>query len=177
MAVFLNPDVVIGSLGLVPGMRVVDFSAGGGHAARAAARAVGGDGVVWVVGSHGELLAMVQNSARAEGLHNVEVMRGNIEAHGGSNLPPSDFDVALLINTLFTAGERVALAREMARVLKRGGHGLVVDWRDSYGGLGPHPEHVVTIGAARDVFEKADLAYVADVPTGDYHWGFLVRKM
>jgi SAM-dependent methyltransferase len=107
----------------------------------------------------------------------MQFMRGNIQAHGGSKLPHSSFDVILLINTLFTAADREMLAHEMARVLKRGGHGLVVDWRDSFGGLGPHPEHVMGIGAARDVFEAANLAYVADVPAGDYHWGFLVRKM
>lgn len=174
--VFLNPDAVIQSLGLAPGMQVADLSVGSGHSARAAARAVGARGSVWVVGTHGDLLSMVQKSARAEGLDMVEVMRGNIEVHGGSNLPSSSFDVVLLLNTLFTVPEPYVLAREISRILKPSGHALIIDWQDSFGGMGPHPNQVISSRAALEMFEQADFMHVADTPAGDYHWGFLVRK-
>lgn len=173
---FLTPMKALRAAKLDAGMRVADFGAGSGFFARAAARLVGPQGVVWAVDMSGDLLARLKNLASAEGLENIEVVRGDIERPSGSNLPAGQFDFVVLANVLFGAEDRLALAREAARVLRRGGRALVVDWRDSWGGMGPHPEHVVTIGAARDIFEKAGLDYVEDVPAGEYHWGLIVRK-
>lgn len=173
---FLHPAKALEAAQLQPGDHVADFGAGSGFFTRAAARAVGTAGVVWAVDINPGLLARIKNVAVAEGLHNVDVVQGDIEQKEGSHLPPGSFDVVLATNLFFSLENRVACAREIARVLKPGGEALVIDWRDSFDGLGPHPDHVITIGAARDIIEKAGLVYVHDVPAGAYHWGFIIRK-
>ena len=173
---FLNPSSVLARAKLHEGMHVADFGAGSGFFTRAAAREVGESGVVWAVDTNQDLLVRIKNIALAEGLQNVEIIQGDVEVPGGSNLPAGRLDLVIIANTLFSAGEWLHVAKEAHRVLGPHGRVLVVDWRDSFGGLGPHPDHVIPIGAARDLFEKAGFVYVEDVPAGEYHWGFTARK-
>jgi ubiquinone/menaquinone biosynthesis C-methylase UbiE len=157
-------------------MHVVDVGAGAGFFARAAGRLVGPYGRVWALDSNGELLARLKNLALAEGLQNVEVVRGNIEHIGGSHLPEGTFDYAIVANILFGAQDRGCLAAEVHRILKRHGRALLIDWAGSFGGLGPHPDHVVSKVAGVDVFVEAGFTYGSDVPAGQYHWGVIMRK-
>ncbi len=172
---FLNPTTALESLELHAGLRVADLAAGAGFFARAAARLVA-PGEVWAVDPNPELLARLKNLALTEGLRNIEVVRGDIERHGGSQLPDAAFDAALVVNALFTARRKEAVAQEANRVLKRGGALLVVDWSESHGGLGPHPDHVVTESAAKEIFEQAGFAAVGRAAAGGYHWGVILRK-
>lgn len=173
---FLNPSKVLQACHLHEGMRVADFGTGSGFFTRAAARMVGEGGVVWAVDIHRELLPRVKNLSLGEGLQNVEVIHGDVEKVGGTRLPEEQFDFVIIGNLLFSSEHKEALAKEAARVLKYGGRALVIDWSSSFGGLGPHPEHVILAPHARKLFEDAGFAYVDDVPAGAYHWGFLVRK-
>src|SRR6185437_10226031 len=112
----------------------------------------------------------------AEGLHTVEVVRGDIEREGGSNLPPASFDAVIVSNVLFMAHHKERIAREVKRVLKKHGRAIVVDWAGSFGGLGPHPDMIVSERSAQKLFEEAGFGDVQQLPAGSYHWGFVVRK-
>ena len=174
---FLQPGAVIAAAGVAEGMRVADFAAGGGgFFTRAAARAVGEAGVVWAVDSNREILSRVKNLALAEGLPHVEVVHGDVERLGGSTLPEGLFDVVIAANICFTLEHPEGMAAEAWRVLRPGGFVLVVDWGGSFGGLGPHPDHVVRQEDIARLFLQAGFTQEEDVPCGAYHWGFLVRK-
>lgn len=173
---FLNPAKAIHAAKLHEGMHVADFNAGAGFFARAAARAVGEGGVVWAVDVHREMLPRLKALALAEGLHNVEVMHGSVERPGGSHLPEGKFDSVIVANLLFSCDNKKGVAQEAHRVLRRTGRVLVIDWKDSYGGLGPHPDHVVSRDSARAIFEEQGFSRVEDIPAGAYHWGCIMRK-
>ncbi len=173
---FLNPTQVLQGAHLHEGMQIADLGAGSGFFTRAAARLVGEQGVVWAVDVHQDMLPRLKNLSQGEGLHNVEVMRGDIEHAGGSNLPAGTFDFCILANILFSTEHKKAAVAEVRRLLKKGGRALVIDWSGSHGGLGPVPEHVITARSARVLFEEGNLNWVEDVAAGAYHWGFLVRK-
>ncbi len=173
---FLNPTKVIRAAGVHEGMQVADFGAGSGFFTRTAARSVGESGVVWAVDLQRDLLPRIKNLAAAEGLHNVEVVYGDISHEGGSNLPAEKVDFVIAANVLFMTEHKQEALREIARVLKVGGHALIIDWTNSHGGLGPHPEHVITLSAAKILFEKNGFTVLHETPAGAYHWGFVVRK-
>lgn len=172
---FLNPSAAVAALQLLPGQSVADFDAGSGFFTRATARVVA-PGAVWAIDANRELLPRLRNLALAEGLHNVEVVAGNIERRGGTHLPDSAFDAVVIANSLFAVDDKAATAAEAARILKKGGRALVIDWEDSFGGLGPAPEHVVSSKQASELFVAAGFAPAGEAPAGYYHWGLLFRK-
>ncbi len=176
---FLNPTRVLEAAQLHESAHVADFGCGSGFFTRAAARLVGPRGLVWAVDGHREMLPRVKNLAAAEGLHNVEIIWGDLEHSGGSNLPAAHFDFCIVANLLFAVEKKPALVAEVSRVLKAGGRALVVDWSASFGGLGPQQSAVVGAQAARKLFEDGGFSVVEQpsaMPTGEYHWGFVVRK-
>ena len=173
---FLHPAAAVRAAKIHEGMEVADFGAGSGFFTRAAARAVGPQARVWAIDSSPDMLSHIKSLAAGEGLKNIEVVRGNIEVEGGSNLPPEHLDFVIVANALFSASDKLALAKEVRRVLKRTGRALVIDWSSSHGGLGPMEAHVVSERQARTLFDDAGFTYVESVPAGAYHWGFVVRK-
>ena len=173
---FLHPTQALRAAKVADGMRVADFGSGSGFFTRAAARLVGQSGLVWAVDAHQDLLSRVKNLSLQEGLHNVEVVHGNVEKKGGSHLPDENFDLVIIANLLFAAEYKEALAKEAHRVLRKGGRVLIIDWTESFGGLGPHPDHVVSADHAQTLFELNGFTRLGAVPAGAYHWGMIMKK-
>ena len=53
-------------------------------------------------------------------------------------------DVVLIVNTLFQVEDKNGLVEEAWRVVAPGGRAVVIDWKDSFDNMGPHPSHVVS---------------------------------
>ncbi|PYQ15158.1 MAG: ArsR family transcriptional regulator [Acidobacteria bacterium] len=107
-------------LGLLPGGWVVaDLGCGTGHAAAALSPHVGR-----VVGVDQSAAMLKAARKRVAGLANVELRPGRLEA-----LPMEDgtCDGALLLLALTYLEEPAAALREMARILRPGGRGVVAD--------------------------------------------------
>src|SRR5581483_11626867 len=172
---FLDPARALRAAGIHEGHVVADLGCGSGFFTRAAAREVA-PGLVWAIDINRDLIARVKNLSHAEGLDNVEVAHGDVGAPGGTPLPPEHFDFALLTNVLFSVEDKPAAVREVRRILKKNGRTLVIDWSASHGGLGPHPDHVITEREAKKLFEDEGFVVVSEVPAGAYHWGLVVRK-
>jgi ubiquinone/menaquinone biosynthesis C-methylase UbiE len=173
---FLSPAEALEAAHLHEGMQVADLGSGSGFFTRAAARLVGESGVVWAVDTNQDLLPRIKNLAQGEGLHNVEVIQGDAEVAGGTHLPRAAFDIVIAANLLFGLEEKHECIAEIRRILKNNGQAIVIDWTGSHGGLGPHPSHVISREEAQKLFEQQHFAFVRNIPAGQYHWGFMVRK-
>jgi ubiquinone/menaquinone biosynthesis C-methylase UbiE len=173
---FLSPQRTLEAAHISEGSRVADLAAGAGFFTRAAARLAGPAGLVWAVDPNPDMLPRLKNLGAAEGLHNIEVVRGAADKRGGTKLPDAAMDAAILANALFSMEDKRAAADEAYRVVRRAGRLILIDWTGSHGGLGPHPGHVVSAAQARALFEAAGFAQAEEIPAGAYHWGLILRK-
>lgn len=174
---FISPEHHIDILHLEHTHTVADFGAGSGAYALAAAKAVAPSGVCYAVDLNRELLNRVKNDATFAHIHNLEIIWGDLEKKKGSTLPDSSVDAVLLCNTLFMLEDREAVLKEAYRILKNRGKLLVVEWSASHAGVGPHTTQVVSEKDARASVTEAGFVIEHDVPGGDYHYGFVARKV
>jgi len=173
---FSDPQHNIEQLGLSEGMKVADFGAGSGHYTLAAARVVGSEGRVYAVDVQQDLLTRIQSEAQSIDLQNVEIIWADLERDGSTRLADQSIDVVFLSNTLFQAENKESLFKEARRVLRPKGRLLVIDWTDSFGGLGPPGGHIVTESVAKALAEKVGLKVENSIMAGDHHYGFVARR-
>ncbi len=157
-------------------MHVADFGCGSGFYSLAAAHRVGSRGRVAAIDVQKELLDKLQEQARRDHITNIDVIWGDIDEVGGTKLADLSQDAAIASNVLFQSENKDAIASECARIVKSGGLILVIDWSDSFGNLGPHPDHVVTEETATSYFTTAGLTFEERFDAGEHHYGLLFRK-
>lgn len=173
---FSHPDKNIEAFGIMPGNRVADLGAGSGFYTIAAGRAVGATGHVYAIDIQKDLLSKIKNLARHEKLLNVEVIWGDVEKVGGTKLRESSIDAVILANILFQIENKENLVKEIFRILKPRGKVMIVDWQDSFGGIGPHSDSVVNEKMANQLFSAPNFDKVKSFNAGSHHYGLILQK-
>lgn len=173
---FVRPIDVIREIGVSPGMKVADIGTGSGAYVFAAAPLVGKIGRVYAIDVQKELLTRIKNTADTSGLENVEVVWGDVEEPHGTKLADGVADLVVISNVLFQFEEKDRALAEAARILKEGGQLAIIDWSESFGGMGPKREDVVVAAEARTLGEGAGLRFVREFVAGEHHYGLLFRK-
>ncbi|MBI2048818.1 MAG: methyltransferase domain-containing protein [Parcubacteria group bacterium] len=174
---FSNPQHNIDQFSLGDGMRVADFGTGSGAYALAAARAVGVDGKVYAIDVRQENLARLKKEADGARLHNIEVVRGDLEKIGGSGLRDGAVDAVIISNILFQIKDKKMFLKEAGRVLASGGRMLLVDWAQSFGGAGPAADAVVREESAKELVHGEGFVYIKSIDAGAYHYGLVFKKI
>jgi ubiquinone/menaquinone biosynthesis C-methylase UbiE len=175
-ATFMDPKMVITHFHLRPGDTVADFGTGGGHYLKALSVAVGSSGTVYACDIQKVLVEQLTARIHTERLANVHPVWCDFEAPGGTKLRDGLLDAGLLINTLFQIENKSAALTEMARVIRKGGKLLLVEWSDSWGGIGPHPSQVVKEDAAKALIQSHGFVFETDFPAADHHYGLSFKR-
>ena len=173
---FANPARSVEQLDLAPGMHVADFGAGAGYLAIEAAERVGEDGRVYVIDLQQELLTKATHLAEEHHLGTLTFIHADIEAERGSTLEDGSVDAVLISNLLFQAQHKEGVLAEAHRILRPQGMLLVVDWRESFGGMGPQPEHILPEDDTRTLAKQAGFKHKKDIDAGAYHYGLIFTK-
>lgn len=173
---FVEPEVVTTHFHLREGDTVADFGAGSGHYMKPLSKAVGVSGTVYLCEIQKNLVDALGIRGREEHLTNTHPIWCDFETVGGVKLSDETLDVALLSNTLFQLIKKEESLKEIARTLRKGGKLIIIDWTDSFGGMGPAPEHVVTETQARTIAETVGFSFERTFPAGEHHYGLVFRK-
>lgn len=173
---FVVPSVVVTHFHLREGDKVGDFGAGSGFFAEILSKQVGDEGKVYACEIQKELVEKIGNLVRSKGLDNVNPLWCDIEEMSGSKIADESLDAAILVNTLFQIEDKFTSISEISRTLRSGGKLFVIDWSESFGGLGPQPDQVVSEGDAKSVCESVGLVYERSYDAGDHHYGLAFRK-
>jgi len=174
---FVMPDVVATHFLLREGDLVADFGAGSGFFLRALATAVGETGRVYACEIQKALVEKLGESIRLQGLANVHPLWCDLEEPNGIKISTGELDAAILVNTLFMIEDKDVAIKEMARTLRSGGKFFIIDWTESFAGMGPQKEYVVTADAATVLLENNGFVLEREYPAGDHHYGLAFRKL
>ena len=173
---FAHPPRNVGVLGIDPGMTVADFGSGSGVYVLLIADALQGSGHVYAVDIQRDLLRRTANEARQRGLNTVEVVWADLEKRNGSKLAPDTLDLVLISNLLFQVEDKSAVLTEARRVLRPKGRLVIIDWSDSFGGMGPQKRDVVTKDAALAFAQASGFTLHREFDAGEHHYGLIFRQ-
>ncbi len=174
---FVNPDIVASHFHLHDGDKVADFGAGTGFYLKALGTAVGKSGRVYACEIQKNLVESLARKAQELHLMNVEPIWCDLETQGGTKLRDGILDAGILVNTLFQIEDKVTALTEIARTIRSGGKFFIIDWSESFGGIGPHPLHVVTESIAKELATAHGFTYERSFPAGDHHYGLAFRRI
>ncbi len=138
--------------GVAAGSRVVDYGCGPGYFTLIAAELVGAAGKVYAVDLEPRMVDLVRRRSAAAGFGNCEAVLSD-----GSRAPVADgaADVVLCVQIMHyaeTRAGRVAVARDVHRLLKPGGRALIIQWQPKHGATG------ITYANLASVVRSAGLA-------------------
>lgn len=173
---FVMPEVVVSHFHLRPGDTVGDFGAGAGNFARVLSRAVGNEGRVYACEIQKNLVESLADMVRQERLGNVEPIWSDIESIGGTKIEDNVLDAAVVVNTLFQMEDKDTGIEEIKRTMRQGGKLFVIDWSESFGGLGPQTNDVLSEDDAKALIEAHGFVYERPFDAGDHHYGLAFRK-
>jgi arsenite methyltransferase len=174
---FVVPEVVSSHFHIKPGDIVADFGAGSGFFLKILSKTVGSEGRVYACEIQKQLVEKIGEFIRLNNLSNVSPLWCDLEEVNGIKLNNNSLDSGLLVNTLFQFEQKEVSIKEIRRVLRTGGVLHVIDWSESFAGLGPRPQDVITKDEAVALFEALGFMFEREYPAGDHHYGFTVRKL
>lgn len=173
---FVVPSVVSSHFHVRQGDAVADFGAGSGYFVEVLSQLVGPSGRVYACEIQRELVERIGQLVRSKGLSNVDPLWCDLEEDQGIKIADGVVDIGIVVNTLFQLEDREVALREMGRTLRNGAKMFVIDWSESFGGLGPHPTQVVSESDAQALLESNGFVYERSFDAGDHHYGLAFRK-
>ncbi len=172
---FAHPRRNVAALGVEPGMSVADFGSGGGIYVLHMAEALEHSGRVYAIDVQRDLLRRVKNEAHRRGFKNVDVIWTDLERPGSSKLADKTLDFVLISNLLFQIENKAAVLKEAWRILKPTGRFAIIDWSESFGGMGPVKSDVVTKDAALALARGSGFELQREFSAGAHHYGLICK--
>ena len=131
-----DPGQMLGNLGVTAGCAVVDYGCGPGLFALAAARLVGPSGTVYAVDLEPRMVELARRRAAEAGLANVRAVPSDGMR---AALPDGVADFILCVQIMHYHAkrqDRVAVARDLRRLLRAEGRVVIMQWSPKRGDTG-----------------------------------------
>lgn len=173
---FIDPARAVTHFHLRLGDVVADFGAGAGYFVPALVQAVAPEGRVYACEVRKPLVDTLTRLARERGLAGLVPLWCDIESPHGVPLADDVLDAGVLVNTLHSLESPALALEEISRLIRSGGKLLLIDWRESFRGIGPQPEMVMTEDSATAHVETAGFVRERTFDVGEHHYGVAFRQ-
>lgn len=174
--IFVDPVSVVNQLSIEPGSIVADFGCGAGFFSFEFAKRVGSEGKVYALDVLPSALEVVTSGAKNYNLANVIPRRVNLEKENGSGLSPQSIDWVIIKDILFQNEKKDIIFTEMNRIMKNGGHAIIMEWDPSESLVGPDKELRISKEQLQTMVVDAHLTIEKEINVGGYHYAFLIKK-
>jgi protein-L-isoaspartate O-methyltransferase len=151
-----QPERMLESLELKPGMVVADVGAGVGYHSLLMARMVGPKGVVIATDVQPQMLSMLRANARQAGVRNIKTVLCNQDDPG---LPEAAVDLILMVDVYHECSDPVATLKGLHEGLKPGGRLVLVEFRAEDPAVPIKPEHKMTVEQVRKEIEPEGFTF------------------
>ena len=131
-----DPGPMLGELGVTAGSTVVDYGCGPGLFTLAAARLAGSGGTVYAVDLEPRMVELARRRAAEAGLANVRAVSSDGTR---AALPDGVADFILCVQIMHYHAkrkDRVAVARDLRRLLRPDGRVIIMQWSPERGDTG-----------------------------------------
>lgn len=172
---FAHPKRNVGALGIEPGMSVADFGSGSGAYVLHIAEALANSGHVYAIDVQRDLLQRTKNEVHRHGFKNVETIWADLEQPESSKIASQKLDLVLISNLLFQIENKPAVLTEAWRILKPTGRLAIIDWSESFGGMGPIKQDVVSKEKALELARQSGFDRQREFPAGAHHYGLIFK--
>lgn len=173
---FTSPEKNIEHLDLSGGDKVAVFGSGAGGHSLAVCNAINNTGVIYAIDVRKDMLDKLSIETREQGCTAIQTLHANIEEVGKTGIDDHGVKAVVIPNTLFSYDDHVGIMKEASRIIVPLGKILVVDWKDSFGGIGPQPEHIILPEKVKEFAKEAGLKVLEEFDTGDHHYGIIFGK-
>lgn len=173
---FVMPDKVVSHFHLKSGDVVADYGAGSGFFLKFLSDAVGDTGKVYAIEIQKQLVEKLSEQAKLQGLQNIHPLWCDLEEAGGITIADRTLDAGILINTFFLIEDKTTALTEMIRTLRSGAQFIIIDWSESFAGMGPQPSQVITAAETTALCEAQGLVFEREIPAGEHHYGLVFKK-
>jgi ubiquinone/menaquinone biosynthesis C-methylase UbiE len=164
-----DPEAVLKSFGLKPGMKVLDVGTGAGFYLPYLSRMVSDSGKVYAIDIIPEAVEYAKSKVSQLGLKNVEVM---LSQENQIPLPDNTVDFTYMAFVFHELEDPVKFLKELERVGKPVSYLALIDWKKEERDKGPPPEEVYSEWEVGMILEEAGLRVGRVVEVGPYAYGF-----
>lgn len=151
-----RPDLVVDSMNLAPTDAVADIGAGTGYFTFRLAPAVP-QGRVFAVDIQPEMLDIMRDSMRRNGIDNVTLVRGSIT---DPKLPRDSIDAALMVDAYHEFSHPREMMTSLVASLKPGGRVVLIEYRKEDPSIPIKPLHKMSEAQVRKEMEAVGLEWV-----------------
>lgn len=173
----INPFRVLEEAGVRERMHVADFGCGFlGHYIFPAAQLVGPKGKVYAIDILRDALEMIDRKARSDSYTNITTVWSDIEVFRAAHIPDGDLGLAILANNLGHLQHRHETVKEIARLVKRGGRVLVIEWKPVHTHIGPSAEKRLSPHDVKALFDAPLFHFEKEFEAGRAHYGLVFKR-
>jgi ubiquinone/menaquinone biosynthesis C-methylase UbiE len=168
-----DPEKILSSLGVGPGIVFIDAGCGDGYFALPAARRVGPQGKVYAVDIDASAIQRLRQQAAREGLDHLfsEVRQAEetVVCEGCA-------DYVFFGINLHDFADPARVLLNAKKMLGPKGWVIDLDWKDEPMGFGPPPQKRFSVDKARHLIEAAGFAIASVTDSGPYHYLIIAKK-
>lgn len=172
---FLNPKEIISQVHLAEGSDVVDFGFGAGAFLELILNQIKDEGNLYAYELDENFIQKSQNDFRNKGSKNIFFSQIDLE-NEQTELKDESIDFVLVSSTLFMLENKKNVIDESYRILKKNGRVLIIDWKETFGNIGPIEENVFDEKSVKMLLKETPFDFERALEAGDYHYGLIYRK-